>query len=309
MSETAIYTEHLTRDFGAVRAVDDLCLKLPIGTVFGFLGLNGSGKTTTIRLLLGLLEPARGRAQVLGFDTQTQADEIRVRCGALLEHAGLYERLSAADNLELYARIWHLPAGERKARIRELLTHLNLWERRKEKVANWSRGMKQKLAVARGLLHRPALIFLDEPTAGLDPVAAAALRDDLSALARREGVTVFLTTHQLSEAEKLCTQVGVIRAGKLLAIGPPDLLRAQAGGHEAVITGRGFNSEIVAMLQQQPDVAAATAQEGQLVLKLKGPVEIAPLVSLLVNAGAQVEEVRKGKASLEEVFLALMEEM
>jgi ABC-2 type transport system ATP-binding protein len=276
---------------------------------FGFLGLNGSGKTTTIRLLLGLLEPARGRAQVLGFDTQTQADEIRVRCGALLEHAGLYERLSAADNLELYARIWHLPAGERKARIRELLTHLNLWERRKEKVANWSRGMKQKLAVARSLLHRPALIFLDEPTAGLDPVAAAALRDDLSALARREGVTVFLTTHQLSEAEKLCTQVGVIRAGKLLAIGPPDLLRAQAGGHEAVITGRGFNSEIVALLQQQPDVAAATAQEGQLVLKLKGASRNCTARQPVGQRRRQVEEVRKGKASLEEVFLALMEEM
>jgi len=143
MTEIAIYTENLTRDFSTVRAVDGLTLEVPAGTIFGFLGPNGAGKTTTIRLLLGLLEPTAGRAEVLGFDTRTQADEIRARTGALLEHHGLYERLSAEDNLEFYGRVWRLPRAERQTRIRELLTHLGLWERRKEKVETWSRGMKR----------------------------------------------------------------------------------------------------------------------------------------------------------------------
>jgi ABC-2 type transport system ATP-binding protein len=269
MSKIAIRTENLTRDFGPVRAVDDLSLEIPAGIVFGFLGPNGSGKTTTIRLLLGLLDPSRGRAEVLGFDTQTRADDIRERCGALLEHAGLYERLSAEDNLELYGRIWHLPAADRKARTKELLTHLGLWERRGEKVVGWSRGMRQKLAVARSLLHRPSLIFLDEPTAGLDPMAAAALHDDLLSLAGLEGVTIFLTTHNLAEAEKLCAMAGVIRAGRLVAVGHPDQLRAKGGAHQAVIFGRGFSEQVLGSLREQPEVAAATFQDGRLVIDLK----------------------------------------
>jgi ABC-2 type transport system ATP-binding protein len=269
MSKIAIRTENLTRDFGPVRAVDDLSLEIPAGIVFGFLGPNGSGKTTTIRLLLGLLDPSRGRAEVLGFDTQTRADDIRERCGALLEHAGLYERLSAEDNLELYGRIWHLPAADRKARTKELLTHLGLWERRREKVVRWSRGMRQKLAVARSLLHRPSLIFLDEPTAGLDPMAAATLRDDLLSLAGLEGGAIFLTTHNLTEAEKLCAMVGVIRAGRLVAVGHPDQLRAKGGAHQAVIFGRGFSEQVLGSLREQPEVAAATFQDGRLVIDLK----------------------------------------
>src|SRR6476659_11368683 len=174
MAGPIIHTEHLSRFFGTVntvKAVDDLSLEVPAGIVFGFLGPNGAGKTTTIHLLLGLLEPTKGRASVLGFDTRTQADEIRARSGALLEFAGLYERMSAEDNLDFYGRIYHIPAHERRARSKELLTHLDLWDRRKDAVGKWSRGMKQKLAVARALFHHPPLIFLDEPTAGFDPVA------------------------------------------------------------------------------------------------------------------------------------------
>jgi ABC-2 type transport system ATP-binding protein len=308
MNQIAIRTGNLTRDFSTVRAVDGLTLEVPTGIIFGFLGPNGAGKTTTIRLLLGLLEPTSGRAEVLGFDTRTQADEIRLRTGALLEHPGLYERLSAEDNLEFYGRVWHLPAHERRDRIKELLTHLGLWERRKERVGTWSRGMKQKLAVARTLLHRPSLIFMDEPTAGLDPVAAAALREDLLALAAREKVTVFLTTHNLAEAEKVCAKVGVIRQGKLLAVGHPDELRARSGAPRAEVIGRGFSEEVLALLRARPEVAAAELQNERLLIDLRGEVDIAPLVSLMVSAGVEVEEVRKGKASLEEVFLTLMEE-
>jgi ABC-2 type transport system ATP-binding protein len=308
MNEYAIRTDQLTRDFKTVRAVDQLTIEVPTGIVFGFLGPNGSGKTTTIRLLLGLLEPSSGQARVLGYDTRSEANEIRQRSGALLEYSGLYERMSAEDNLEFYGRIWHMPANERQARIKELLDSVGLWERRKEAVGGWSRGMKQKLAVVRTLFHRPELIFLDEPTAGLDPVAAAALREELATLAESEGVTVFLTTHNLAEAEKLCQQVGIIRSGKLLAVGKLDQLRAQAGGPRLEITGSGFTPAVLEAIQARPEVDKIENQNGRLSIRLNQVVDTAPLINLLVSAGVQVEEVRKGKASLEEAFLTLVEE-
>jgi ABC-2 type transport system ATP-binding protein len=308
MREAIIHIEHLSRSFGPVQALDDLSLQVPAGIVFGFLGPNGAGKTTTIHLLLGLLEPTLGRASVLGFDTRTQGDAIRTRTGALLEFAGLYERMSAEDNLDLYGRIYHMPAPQRRARTKELLTHLDLWDRRRDQVGKWSRGMKQKLAVARALFHRPSLVFLDEPTAGFDPMAAAALRTDLASLVAREGVTVFLNTHNLSEAEKLCAQVAVIRQGKLLAVGAPDELRAGIGGPQAEIVGEGFNEQMLTALRERPEVIHAGLQNSHLLIELRGESKLGPLIRLLVQAGAEIEEVRRGKASLEEVFLTLMEE-
>lgn len=308
MSEAAIRTTGLTRDFGAVRALDSLSLVVPAGIIFGFLGANGAGKTTTIHLLLGLLEPTAGQARVLGFDTRTQGSAIRERSGALLEYSGLYERLTAEDNLDFYGRVWHLSAAERRARIKDLLAHIGLYDRRKERVGTWSGGMKQKLAIARVLLHRPALIFLDEPTAGLDPVAAAALRDDLEGLVASKGVTVFLNTHNLSEAERLCQQVGVIRSGKLLAVGSPEELRRQ-GGPKAEVSGEGFTPEVLARLRARRDITSARVANGLLTLELADQqVKMAPIVTALVEAGAQIEEVRRGQQSLEDVFLALMEE-
>ncbi len=308
MSSFAIRTTKLCRDFGAVHAVDCIDLEVPTGSVFGFLGPNGAGKTTTIRLLLGLLDPTSGSAQVLDYDLSTQAVQIRQHCGALLEYNGLYERLTAEDNLEFYGRVWQMSPGERRRRIQEILEHMDLWERRKDLVRDWSRGMKQKLAVARALFHRPALIFLDEPTAGLDPVAASALRDDLASLAKREGVTIFLTTHNLTEAEKLCDQVGVIRQGKLLAVGTIESLRSANGSHKVTVRGSGFSEAVLSSLRLQPDVSSVTTQDGQLVIDLRQDQSTASLVSLLVSSGAQVEEVVKNKASLEDVFLTLMEE-
>jgi ABC-2 type transport system ATP-binding protein len=308
MPEPIIRIEHLSRTFGKIKAVDDLSLVVPEGIVFGFLGPNGAGKTTTIHLLLGLLEPTQGRAWVMGFDTRTHANDIRARSGALLEFSGLYERMTAEDNLELYGRIYRMSASERKARIKELLSHLDLWDRRKEQVAKWSRGMKQKLAVARALLHRPRLIFLDEPTAGFDPVASAALRTDLAALVAREGATVFLNTHNLTEAEKLCAQVGVIRNGKLLMIGNPNELRLSKGGPQVEITGRGFTEEILKSLRGRPEVAGVEQQNGRLLIKLRAEAEAAPLVSLIVQSGGEVEEVRREEGSLEDVFITLMKE-
>jgi ABC-2 type transport system ATP-binding protein len=308
MTNLAIRLENLTRDFGAVRAVDGLSLEVPAGTIFGFLGPNGAGKTTTIRLLLGLLEPGAGRAEVLGYDTRSQAAEIRARTGALLEHAGIYEQLSAYDNLEFYARAYRLPPAERVTRIRQLLEQMALWDRRDDRAGTWSEGMRQKLALARALLHRPPLVLLDEPTAGLDVPSAAAVRDDLAALAAREGTTVFLTTHNMVEAERLCSRVAVIRQGRLLAVGHPDELRARSGGPRVEIRGRGFDDRTLTLLRERPEVAAAALENGHLAVDLRAEASTSPLVSLLVGAGAEIEEVRRGKASLEDVFLTLMQE-
>jgi ABC-2 type transport system ATP-binding protein len=308
MEELAIQTQGLTRTFAQVRAVDNLNLEVPAGSVFGFLGPNGAGKTTTIRLLLGLIEPTGGSASVLGFDTRSHSDEIRARSGALLEHSGLYERLSAEDNLRFYGRVARMPKTRLEERIRELLTHLGLWERRKEAVVKWSRGMKQKLAIARPLLHGPALVFLDEPTAGLDPVAAASLRDDLAGLASRQGATIFLTTHNMAEAEKLCHMVAVVREGKLLAVGSPAELRSRGGGQRAEINGSGFSDSMLATLRQQASISQASLENGRLMLVLKDGANVAPLVSLIVREGGEVQEVRNGQGSLEDVFLKLMEE-
>lgn len=308
MTPNAIRTEKLCRDFASLRALEDLSLEVPTGSVFGFLGPNGAGKTTTIRLLLGLLEPSEGNAQVLGFDIRSQADQIRLNSGALLEHNGLYDRLSAENNLEFYGRVWKLTAEERQARIRELLTNLDLWDRRKEPVANWSRGMKQKLAMARALLHRPALLFLDEPTSGLDPAAAARLRDDLENLVEREGVTVFLNTHNLAEAERLCQQIGIIHRGKLVANGSPADLRSQAGSPQLEISGTGFTAEVVQDLLKRPEVASVEQNNKRLTVQLNEAIETAPLVSMVVSKGVQVEEVVKTQSSLEEVFLRLVNE-
>jgi ABC-2 type transport system ATP-binding protein len=307
MADAVIRTENLTRVFGETRAVDDLTLEVPAGIVFGFLGPNGAGKTTAIRLFLGLLEPTSGRATVLGADTRTASDAVRNRAGALLEHSGLYERLSAEDNLQFYGRVWGIDAQARQARVKELLGPLGLWERRGEMVGQWSRGMKQKLAVARALFHRPSLLFLDEPTAGLDPVASAALRDDLSAMVAREGVTVFLTTHNLVEAERLCHLVAVIKKGRLMAVGHPDELKA-SHATRAEITGRGFTADIVSHLRARPEVTGVELRNGRLLVELHSDSSTAPLVSLLVHEGVAVEEVRRDTGSLEEVFLTLMEE-
>jgi ABC-2 type transport system ATP-binding protein len=309
MDRMTIRTERLTRQFDTVRAVDDMTLDVPTGIVFGFLGPNGSGKTTTIRLLLGLIAPTRGTAEVLGYDVTRQAEAIRLQSGALLEHAGLYERLSAEDNLDYYGRIAHMPDGDRKARIKELLTAAGLWERRREPVRQWSRGMKQKVAVARTLLHRPSLVFLDEPTAGLDPVAAAALRQDLAELVKRDGTTVFLTTHNLTEAEKLCDRVAVIRRGKILAEGRPDDLRRGAQDIEAAaFIGGPFDSETVARVRLRPEVLAVRQHDGRLDVDLRPGSSVGAIVTLVVSGGAALEEVRRPKATLEDLFLDLVED-
>ena len=238
----------------------------------------------------------------------TQADQIRSQVGALLEHNGIYEQMSAEDNLEFYARAYLMPAVQWSRRIQELLVEMGLWERRKDLAGTWSRGMKQKLALARALLHRPRLVLLDEPTAGLDVQAAVAVRENLSTLAEREGVTVFLTTHNMAEAEKICAQIAVIRQGRLVALGAPDELRAKTGRPQVVVSGQGFTAQALNLLRQRPEIELVEIQNHQLVIQMHAAPDIPALIGLLAGEGVQVTEVRQGKASLEETYLQLMEE-
>jgi len=306
MSGTAIRVVGLVRDFPKVRALDHLSFEVPAGIVFGFLGPNGAGKTTVIRVLLGLVDPTKGHTEVFGLDPRTEGDRVRRHAGALLEHNGVYERLTALQNLDFYARAWHLSRRDRSTRIRQLLSQFGLWERRDESVGTWSRGMKQKLAVARAVLHRPRLVFLDEPTAGLDPVASASLRDDLARLAQEEGVTIFLTTHNLAEAERLCSMVGVIRRGKLLDFGAPANLRAARGAPLVRVAGRGLTNDVIEGLAQLAGVGGVRRANEEILVQLSPEADIATLVAWLVGAGVAVEEVRRDRASFEDVFLELV---
>jgi len=307
MQTSIIKTQNLTRDFGSLRAVDQISIAVDAGCIFGFLGPNGSGKTTTIRLLLGLIKPSMGTALVLGHDIIKESQHVREISGALLEHSGLYERLSAYDNLEFYGRVWHMSKSERFDRAKELLTSLDLWQRKDEVVSGWSRGMKQKLAIARTLFHRPKLIFLDEPTNGLDPVAAAELRDYLAELTHHDGVTIFLTTHNLSEAEKLCDKVAVIRRGKIIANGSPAELQNRKDELIFEISCSGLSEELASTLRLTEGISRVNRTSAGVTVTTSPNFDSASLVQTLVMNGVQIQEMRKQQTSLEEAFLHLME--
>ena len=227
MTSPVIETTALSRRFGEVQAVDQLSLEVQAGEIFGFLGHNGAGKTTTVRLLNGVLEPTSGGARVLGLDPQTDGPALRLHTGVLTETPSLDERLTARDNLAIYAELYSLPRASASGRVDSLLTEFELADRAAEKVAGYSKGMKQRLALARALLHRPQVLFLDEPTASLDPLAARHVNTLVETLARREGSTVFLCTHNLVEAQKLCDRVAVMEQGRLVALGTPAELTRQ----------------------------------------------------------------------------------
>lgn len=311
----AIRTVGLSRDFGSVRAVEDLTIDVSAGTIYGFLGPNGAGKTTTIRLLLGLLEPSAGEAWVLENDVREGSQAIREQAGVLLESDGLYTRLTAMQNLDYFGRIARLPTVDRERRIKDLLTAMDLWERRDGRVADFSKGMRQKLALVRAFLSRPKLLFLDEPTSGLDTPSAVALRRQLVALARDEGVTVFLTTHNLLEAEKVCDRVAVIRRGSLLAEGSPGEIHG-GRARRVAIGGTGLTTELVRRIAGLAavesaafeQVADAVGDRPRILVDLEPGSDAAAAVRLLVESGAEVSSVETARESLEDIFLKLVEE-
>jgi ABC-2 type transport system ATP-binding protein len=283
-----------------------LSLAVPEGTVFGFLGPNGAGKTTTVRLLSALIAPTRGSAMVAGFRLGERNQAIRQAVGILTESPGLYERLSAWQNLLFFAALYDLSPAKAAAQVERYLHLLDLWERRDDKVGGFSKGMRQKLAIARALLHEPQIIFLDEPTAGLDPEAARVVRDFIKQL-RTQGRTIFLTTHNLPEADELCDQIGVFRT-RLLRLGTPATLRAGMFGMGTQVRVVDDATRWIETVRVLPFVHDAHAEDGTLSVSLDHPDEQNPaLVQALVNAGAQIRAVEPIAHSLEEVYLELVE--
>src|SRR5487761_1953878 len=303
----AIETNQLTRTFGSLAAVDELTLAIPEGTVFGFLGPNGAGKTTTVRLLAALIAPTRGTATVAGHRPGEQNEAIRQAVGILTETPGLYDRLSAWQNLLFFAELYDLPAKRASTQGERYLRLLELWERRNDKVGDFSKGMRQKLAIARALLHEPRVIFLDEPTSGLDPEAARVVRDFVKEL-RTEGRTIFLTTHNLPEADELCDLIGVFRT-RLLRLGAPAQLRAAMFGAGTQVRVVGDAAHWLEAVHTLPFVRDATAQDDILSVSLDHPDDQNPeLVRALVEAGAQIRAVEPTSHSLEEVYMELVEQ-
>ena len=299
----AIVIDNLEMRFGGLRALSGISLEVVAGTVFGFLGPNGAGKTTTIRILLGLLIPSSGRATVLGLDPMRDGAAIRARTGVHLEDGGLYHRLTALENLELQARVGCLKGIERASRVRDVLTAIGLWDRRNEQLTGWSRGMKQRLSFVRATLNRPSVLFLDEPTAGLDPAITATVRRDITDLAKKEGTTVFLTTHNLPEAEQICDDVAILLDGSVRAMGSVESLRAARGMLRVDVSGHNFTLDMIARLRSSAQVIGVEQTGTGLRLELATGTDVTPFLSSLAAAGGHIEEVRRNTASLEEVFL------
>ncbi|HKR61450.1 MAG TPA: ABC transporter ATP-binding protein [Pyrinomonadaceae bacterium] len=274
---SAIEVEGLSRSFKSLRAVDNLTFTVEPGEIFGFLGHNGAGKTTTIRMLTGQLRPTSGRALVAGCDVVSEHQRLKPLIGVVSENQNLYERMSGRENLAFAARLY----GQDSGRIDEALDRVGLLGRGKDKVQHYSTGMKQRLLIARALLHRPQIIFLDEPTRGLDPVVGREIRGLVAALAG-QGVTVFLTTHYMEEANELCARVAFLNQGQIVALDTPDNLKVKHGQRSLMLTLNNGESRTIAL-----DEHGAGSE-----------------LEALVTSG-QIRTLHSAEATLEEVFIQM----
>jgi ABC-2 type transport system ATP-binding protein len=298
-----IHTENLTKRFKNILAVDGLGLDVAEGEVFGFLGPNGAGKTTTVRMLTSLIGPTSGAAQVAGFSLGKQDTEIRRTVGVLTETPGMYDNLSAEYNMQIFAELYEVK--DVKGQVEKYLRMLGLWERRFDSAGTFSKGMKQKLAIARALLHEPRILFLDEPTAGLDPEAAHLVRDFIAEL-RKEGRTIFLCTHNLDEADRLCDRIGVFKT-HLLVMDTPANLRQSVFGRKVVFHLRAVEEGLARTVRGLPFVREVKVVENKLLVNLDNPEAHNPdIIRALVEAGADVQFVGELRHSLEDVYLQLV---
>jgi len=309
-----IEIQNLSKKFGSLTAVDGLTLTIAEGEVFGLLGPNGAGKTTTIRMLAGLISKTSGEATVAGcrVGDPDAARELRGLVGLMPEEAGLYLDLSAARTLDFYGRLYQVPAAARAERTERLLTMLGLWDRRDARVRTFSKGMKQRLTIARALIHDPAVLFLDEPTANLDPEGAKTVRDFLLQL-KREQRTILLNTHQLAEAERMCDRVGIMHT-RLVAVGTPDGLRGAASRHATTVQLAVVTDAIVAAAREAATTASTAAPEADVTVDgntvtvaVDKPERDNPrLIRAIVDAGGDVQFVSGIVPSLEETYLKLL---
>jgi ABC-2 type transport system ATP-binding protein len=302
--EPIIHTMNLTRSFGDLLAVDRISLSINPGEVFGFLGPNGAGKTTIVRMLAALLEPTSGEAYVSGFQVGKENQEIRRKIGLLPEAPGLYDALTAEQNLAFFGAMYGVEEISRQ--IKRYLELLGLWNRRYEPVATFSKGMRQKLAIARALLHEPEILFLDEPTNGLDPQAARLVREFIGEL-KGEGRTIILCTHNLEEADRLCDRVAVVN-GHLLALDSPKALRRNIFGRKVVFHLAEIKTTFDQALRSFEFVTDVQMVENKILVSVEDPETNNPdLIRALVEEGAQIQFVGELRRRLEDVYLELMQ--
>ena len=300
-----IHTQSLTKVFDDYVAVDRLNLDIAEGEVFGFLGPNGAGKTTTIRMLTCLIAPTSGSARVLGYEVGRDDQQIRRNVGILTETPGMYDRLSAHLNLAIFARLYEVEKVDYQ--VEKYLKLLGLWERKDSPVGEFSKGMRQKLAIARALLHEPKVLFLDEPTSALDPEAARLVHDFIGELKGR-GRTIFLCTHNLDEADRLCDRVAVFRT-HLRVLDTPGRLRQQVYGRQVVFHLGEPADPYLHRVESLAYIKAAEATDSKLILTLDEPETNNPeIIRALVAAGADIQFVGELRYSLEDVYLQLMKE-
>ena len=312
MNTSVISINQLTRHFKETIAVDNLSLEVHAGEIFGFLGHNGAGKTTTVRLLNGVIEPTSGSMRVLGLDPQVDGPALRLHTGVLTETPSLDDRLTAWEILSIYADLYGVPRKSVKPRIQELLDEFDLADRAREKVGGYSKGMKQRLALARALLHKPELLFLDEATSGLDPVSAHHVNELIERMARREGCTVFMATHNLVEAQRLCDRVAILEHGRLVALGTPTELTRQyvrrldvevEVAEEQIPTTLGVLRSLPQLVLGEP-----SKPNGALVVTINKRESIPDVLAALVQNAIRVYRLAPQEANLEQVYFTLHEE-
>lgn len=300
--EAAIEVRDLVKTFGGFTAVDHLGFSVPHGEIFGFLGPNGAGKSTTIKMLCTLLRPTSGTATVNGFDVARQPNEVRASIGIIFQDYSLDERITAEENLRFHCMIYHVPRAERRQRIAQVLEMVDLADRANDKVGTFSGGMKRRLEIARGLLHHPAVLFLDEPTVGLDPQTRERLWEQIHALRKHQAMTVFMTTHYMDEAEH-CDRIGIIDHARLIALDTPQQLKATIGGD---VVRLGVAETDVASARdflRQGYQIAATAEGHVLRFEVDHADRFVP--ELLQAMPMPVASLEIAKPTLNDVFLQL----
>jgi len=301
-----IETFGLSRSFGNNIAVEDLTLTVEPGEILGFLGPNGAGKTTTIRMLAGMIAPTKGYAIVASHRTDRDVEQLHEVIGILTETPGFYNRLSAKRNLEYFAGFYSSIQSPLE-QVEKYLRLIGLWERSNDRVGTFSKGMKHRLALVRALLHEPKVLFLDEPTAGLDPEAATEVREMIRRLGG-EGHTIFLSTHNLNEAEMLCNRIAVLNT-RLLALDTPEQLRRRFFRRQIIVQLEALDTKVMHAAKSLPFVQEIRDEGNQLILELTDSERNRPeLVKAMVEAGGRVIAVSEKQYPLEEVYLKLIRE-
>jgi ABC-2 type transport system ATP-binding protein len=304
-ADKAITVTAIAKKFGQITAVDDVSFEVGEGEFFGFLGPNGAGKTTLIRMLTTLLRPTSGRAIVSGFDVSKDPAEVRRHIGVVPQAMTSDLDLTGYENMDLYGRFYGIHAAERKERIAHLLEKVGLTARAKDLVATYSGGMRRRLEIARVLVHRPKLLFLDEPTIGLDPQSRRVVWDFLEKLTEGDSMTIFLTTHYMEEAEALCGRVAIIDSGKIIVLGSPDELKAQIPGKDIISLTLGELTETMAvMIEKLPFVHKVKTEDNSVRVYVDNGARNLPLLIDEVRAaGGTVLSATIHEQSLEDVFI------